>query len=306
MDVQGLRLLREIARLGSISAAADALGYTQSAASRQLGALERATGHPLADRTATGARLTPAGEIVVRRADVALAELDDIGHELARLHAARPAGVRLRAFTTAVSSFVPAAALEVAGIVDVDLAISSGHVPDEATITGGHADVCVSTRDASAPAIPGVRVVELRRDPLWACLPAGHPRAADERVAIADLRGDRWVLTAMTLCVDRSIVAEACARNGFAPVAGARSDDYAAVQGLVAAGAGVAVLPQMALGTLHPGVVVRPVSVPLVRRVVALTSTATTPGVDALVAALRTAARAVPEPGTAGLVATSR
>jgi molybdate transport repressor ModE-like protein len=306
MDVQGLRLLREIARLGSISAAADALGYTQSAASRQLGSLERATGHPLADRTATGARLTPAGEIVVRRADVALAELDDIRHELARLAAERPAGVRLRAFSTAVASFVPAAVVDVAGLVDVDVAVSSVHVPDEEAIVGGQADVCVSTRDGDAPGTPGIRVVELRRDPLWVCLPAGHPRAEDERVAIADLRGERWILTAMTLCVDRALVTDACARNGFAPVAAARSDDYATTQGLVAAGAGVAVLPQMALSTLHPGVVVRLPSVPVIRRVVALTAAATTPQVDAVVAALRGAAAAVPEPGTAALAATSR
>lgn len=306
MDVQGLRLLREISRLGSISAAADALGYTQSAASRQLGALERATGHPLADRTATGARLTPAGEIVVRRADIALGELDDIGAELARLGAARPAALRLQAFTTAIASFVPAAVLGVAGVVDVDVAIASGYVRDEAAILGGQADVCVTTRDEAEPGVAGVRVVELRRDPLWVCLPADHPRAGDERVAIADLRAERWVLTAMTLCVDRALVAEACARNGFDPVAGARSDDYAATQGLVASGAGVAVLPQMALGTVHPGVVVRRPSVPVIRRVVALTRTSATSEVEALVVALRDAAAAVPAPGAGVLAAAAR
>jgi molybdate transport repressor ModE-like protein len=302
MDVQGLRLLREIARLGSISAAAEALGYTQSGASRQLGALERAAGHPLADRTATGARLTPAGEIVVRRSDAALTQLDDLRDELVRLATARPAGLRLLAFPTAMASFVPDAVRALAGSVEVDVSMSEEGLAGESILLDGQADVCLATRAPEAPPVPGVRAVELRRDPLWLCLPTDHPRAAQERVAVADLARERWISPATTLCADRGLLMETCERNGFLPEVVARSDDYAATQGLVAAGTGIALLPQMALRRLHPGVVVRAPRVPVLRRVVALTPSSRPAATDLLVDALRTAAADLPEPagGPAG------
>jgi DNA-binding transcriptional LysR family regulator len=78
----GLRVLREVAERGSLTAAAAALGYTQSAVSRQIATLERAAGAKLLDRRPDGVRLTPAGRVLLRHAVVALDELGAAGREL--------------------------------------------------------------------------------------------------------------------------------------------------------------------------------------------------------------------------------
>src|SRR5947199_104127 len=77
LDVRRLRVLREVALCGSFSAAAEALSYSQSAVSQQVAALERETGTTLLQRGSGGVRLTDAGQALVARADVILAQLAD-------------------------------------------------------------------------------------------------------------------------------------------------------------------------------------------------------------------------------------
>src|SRR3982750_3649988 len=101
LDVRRLRVLREVATRGSFSAAADALHFTQSAVSQQIAALEREAGTQLVERNARGARLTQAGEALVRHADVILARLADAEAELEAIASLRAGRVRLSAFPTA-------------------------------------------------------------------------------------------------------------------------------------------------------------------------------------------------------------
>src|SRR4051794_36011170 len=102
----GLRVLREVAQSGSFSAAARALGYTQSAVSRQVAALEAAAGRRLFDRSRTGVALTPAGARLLPRAVRILDELDAAQREAAGEEpAAGP--VRLGAFASAAAGLVP-------------------------------------------------------------------------------------------------------------------------------------------------------------------------------------------------------
>src|SRR5215211_3602197 len=108
LSVTGLRVLREVAATGSFSAAAVALGYTQSAVSRQVAALEAAAGRQLFERRHDGARLTPAGGRLLARAATVLAELDAARRELDGLATAAGA-VRLGAFPSAGAALVPAA-----------------------------------------------------------------------------------------------------------------------------------------------------------------------------------------------------
>src|SRR5918998_4590637 len=109
MSVVGLRVVTEVARRGSLTAAAGRLGYTQSAVSRQVALMEQAAGRALFERHARGVRLTDAGEIVVGRASAVLAELEATRQDLEDL-AARPRGrVRVGAFSTALGALVPRA-----------------------------------------------------------------------------------------------------------------------------------------------------------------------------------------------------
>ncbi|MFA4929957.1 MAG: LysR family transcriptional regulator, partial [Patulibacter sp.] len=290
MDLLQLRVLREVARCGSISAAAEALDYTQPAISRQLAALERTAGRPLVERTARGSRLTPVGAVLLRRAETILAELDAARWDLEQLEdesATRP--LRVLAFATAIASFAPDAIADVRRTspdVAVELQLSGDTQMGAAALRGDRLDVAIVNADGRS--IPEARVHLVREDPMWCCLPVGHPLAERGTVPVAALRGESFVLTADTLCADRALILDACEAAGFRPRVGAHSDDPATTQGLVASGVGIAALPEMALPRLRDDVVLRPFAEPLRRRVVALVPKDAPPrgGRDELVAAL--------------------
>lgn len=295
MDLLQLRVLREVARCGSISAAAEALDYTQPAISRQLAALERTAGRSLVERTARGTRLTPVGEVLLRRAETILAEVEAARTDLDRIEEQGDRPVRLLAFATAIATFVPEAVAAVRRVlphVPVEVRLSGDTQMGAAALRGDRLDVALLNADGRAGAEPlQARSHLVRRDPLWCCLPAGHPLAAREVVPVAALRDVPFVLTADTLCADRALILDACETAGFRPRVGAHCDDPATTQGLVASGVGVAALPEMALPRLRDDVVLRPFGELLRRRVVALVprDAPPRPGRDELVAALREA-----------------
>jgi len=295
MDLLQLRVLREVARCGSISAAAEALAYSQPAVSRQLAALERSVGRPLVERTARGTRLTGLGEVLLRRAETILAELDAARADLSRLETPDDRPVRLLAFATAIASFVPTAVADVRRrlpAAPIELRLSGDAHGSTAALRGDRLDVWLV--NAGARDLRAVRAHLVRRDPFWCCLPLDHPAAERPFVPIAALSEEPFVLTADSLCADRALVLDACEGAGFRPRVGAYCDDPATTQGLVAAGVGVALLPEMALPHRRDDVVLRPLGAPLHRRVVALVprDAPPRPGREELVAALRAAGRA--------------
>ncbi|HZC13048.1 MAG TPA: LysR family transcriptional regulator [Thermoleophilaceae bacterium] len=109
ISVVGLQVVREVARRGSLTAAAERLGYTQSAVSRQVASMERAAGRALFERHARGVRLTAAGSALVRRADAVIAELEAARQDLEDLADRPRSRLRLGAFSTALGALVPRA-----------------------------------------------------------------------------------------------------------------------------------------------------------------------------------------------------
>src|SRR3954454_8811420 len=107
LDVRRMRVLREVARRGSFSAAAESLAYTQSAVSQQIAALEREAGTRLVERNARGVRLTDAGRALVDHADVILARLADAEAELEAIAGLRGGRLRLGAVPSAGASLMP-------------------------------------------------------------------------------------------------------------------------------------------------------------------------------------------------------
>src|SRR5438270_9244694 len=112
LDVRRLRVLREVARRGSFSGAAEALGYTQPAISRQVALLERETGTTLLERRPSGVRLTDAGELLVAHAEVILAQLRDAEEDLDDLLGLRAGRLRMATLTSAAATIVPSAIIE--------------------------------------------------------------------------------------------------------------------------------------------------------------------------------------------------
>src|SRR5215216_2449920 len=109
LDVRRMRVLREVARHGSFSAAADALSFTQSAVSQQIAALEREAGTTLVERSARGVRLTDAGHAVVRHTDAILGRLAEAEAELEAIAGLRGGRLRMASFESAGATLMPLA-----------------------------------------------------------------------------------------------------------------------------------------------------------------------------------------------------
>jgi DNA-binding transcriptional LysR family regulator len=295
LDVRRLLVLREVARHGSFSAAARALSYSQSAVSQQIATLEREAGVRLVERLGRTVRLTDAAHALVRRTEAIVAELAAADAELRALAEGHGGRVRMSTFASAAASLVPAALTRFrAEYPEVELALSLVESPTHALggVRAGEVDLALLVEPLDPPTHgrAGIRLHRLLHDPMLAVLPAAHQLARHQRanqpeLALTDLAGEPWVLGGGADCPDRDLILRACRAAGFEPAVAVQfpTDDYNAVQGMVAAGAGVTVLPQLALAVPRPDIVTRPLSGGLARRVVAATGETVPPAVQAVV-----------------------
>lgn len=246
LDVNRLRVLVAVAREGSVTAAAEALHYAQPSVSHHLARLEAEAGVPLVQRSGRGIRLTDAGRLLVERSREILGRLDAAHAEVvayAGLHAGR---VRLAAFPSALATIVPAAVARFAderpGVL-VELVEAE---PPESLhgLRSGDIDVAlVFEHDGSDTDPRGVTVTPVLDEPIYVVTPAGDRRSGDP-AALATYADDSWI-AGCERC--RGHLLERGARAGFEPRIGFETDDYVAVQSLVAAGVGVSTLPGLAL-----------------------------------------------------------
>jgi DNA-binding transcriptional LysR family regulator len=274
LNVQRLRVLREVIVRGSFSAAAEALSYTQSAVSQAVATLEAETGATLVERDRRGVRPTAAGQALVSHVDGILARVQAAEDELHAVLGLRGGRLRVATFPTAGSTVMPLAIARFrAAHPEVELSLAEGEPEDVAPRLGaGEFDLALLFEVEGAPRLPdGLVTTPLLDDPLHVALPAGHPLADRPALALGDLRDEAWVQTSEPSAVARHVV-RLCHAAGFDPVVSFESDDYAVIQGLVAAGVGVALVPELALNRLRDDIVVRalhPASP--VRRVLAAT-----------------------------------
>src|SRR6516162_6076159 len=183
LDVRRLRVLREVARCGSFSGAAEALGYTQPAISRHVALLERETGTTLLERRPTGVRLTDAGELLVRHADIVLARLRDAEQDLDDLLGLRAGKLRMSTLSSAAATIVPLAVVEFrARLPEVELSVSMVEPPGVvATLRSGEVDLALCN-DESVLEQPDVDGVLLFEEPMVVALPRHHRLAKRSRV----------------------------------------------------------------------------------------------------------------------------
>jgi DNA-binding transcriptional LysR family regulator len=283
LDVKRLRVLREVAAQGSFSAAADALSYTQSAISQQIATLEREAGARLVQRHPRGVRLTDAGSALVSHTDAILSRLATAERELEAIAGVRGGTLRLVGFPSAAASVLP---LAVARFRDrhpgVELTLEPRE-PDEslAVLKAGDADVAL-TVEAPFDPVPtdGLTTRHVLDDRMFVALPAGHPLAERPRVRLEDLAGESWIQgTAQASCPDTRVLLRACAAAGFEPRVAFHSDDYTAIQGFIAAGVGVALIPDLGLVSVRDDIAIRAVAGPVpFRRVIAATAEAASLG----------------------------
>ena len=257
LDVRRMRVLREVAVRGSFSAAADALAYTQSAVSQQIAALEREAGTTLVERNARGVRLTDAGRALVEHADAILARLADAEAELEAIAGLRGGRLRMAAFESAGATLMP---LAIAQFRErhpaIELTMVLGEPEDtEPQLKGGELDLVIGF-GSRINQEDGVERQFLIEDPMFLVLPREHPLAGKRNLRLADLADEAWIGGAPD-CECNRLIYSACTRAGYAPRMAFETDDYAAVQGFVAAGVGVSLIAELGLTTIRDDIVVR-------------------------------------------------
>jgi DNA-binding transcriptional LysR family regulator len=260
LDVRRLRVLRAVSQHGSFSAAAESLSYTQSAVSQQIAALEREAGVLLVQRNARGVRLTDAGAALVRHTEVILSRLADAEAELEAIAGLRSGRLRLAAFPSAGATIMPAAIGRFrAEHPGVELSLVPAE-PDEvpALLKAGDVDIALHIDAPPVTSEPeGIELVHLLDDPMYACLPATHELAGRSRVKLSDLAGEPWILGSTGRCPDSTVFLRACQTAGFECQIAFHSDDYLSIQGFVAAGVGLALIPDLGLITVRDDVVIK-------------------------------------------------
>ena len=293
LDVKRMRVLREIAAQGSFSAAADALYLSQSAVSQHLAALEREVGQKLVERSRSGPRLTQAGEVLVSHADAVLARLDEAERELAAIAGLQGGKLRLASFPTASATLLTSAMSRFAELYpEVRLELREAE-PEESVpqLKQGVHDLALtySYETVDEPEDRDVERHLLLEDRMWLAVPKNHRLSGKAAVSIAELSDEAW-LCGNGAATCRQNVILACRGAGFDPRIAFESDDYQVLQGLIASGLGVTLLPDLALTALHPGVAVVPVKPrPPIRYVWAATRAegSRSPAADAMVEILR-------------------
>ncbi|OAR24393.1 transcriptional regulator [Streptomyces sp. ERV7] len=253
IEARHLRVLRAVAATGSFSAAARELGCTQPAVSQQMKALEASAGTPLLIRTGRETRLTQAGEVLVRHASGILAGLTAAEEEVAAIAGLRAGRVRLVSFPSGSSTLVPSALAALrAAHPGTRVSLVEAEPPRSVEmLREGDCDIALAFRYGAATAEEWDDLVvrPLLIDRLVGLVPDGHRLAESGTVDIRDLAEEPWI-AGCPRC--RRQLVDVCEESGFTPRIDFATDDYPAVIGLVGAGLGVAVLPELAIASVRP------------------------------------------------------
>ena len=271
IDTRRLRTLRAVADHRTVTAAAAALHLTPSAVSQQLVALEHEVGHRLLERDGRGVRLTAVGRILLGHTNEVLAQLERAGADIAAYTTGTAGEVKVASFATAIG-LVVAPAMDTLRDKEPGIQVRVLDAEGDQSLTmvlDGAVDVAVAVEYRGAPAEDDRRLsrIPLYSEPFDIVLPRDHPLAAvpdhdTGTLSVADLSGEIWIGPYPgNPCHD--VIALACEHAGFTPEFAHSSDDFSAVVALAAAGAGVAMVPRLALrGTDLSGVVIRPMPGP--------------------------------------------
>jgi DNA-binding transcriptional LysR family regulator len=280
LDVTRLRVLVAVARCGSVTAAARELNYAQPSVSHHLARLEAETGIKLIQRAGRGIRLTDAGRLLAERGAEVIGRLDAAENELAAYTGLRAGRLRLAAFPSALGTIVPTAAAMLrakqpsidlrlteaeppealrmlrAGYVDVALVFR--YLPDdpgpdgpdaESTDSAGFGAGFGTDEDGAIDITEGLRERLILDEPVHLVISA---HTADGPPDLSRYARHRWI-AGCDRC--RANLLRQCAQAGFVPKIAFTTDDYVAVQALVAAELGVSTLPALCLrAARHPGI----------------------------------------------------
>lgn len=293
LDVGALRLLQAVRDAGSLTGAAGVLGVSQPAVSQHVRRLEERLGTTLVTRAGRTVQLTEAGLALARHGEQVTAALEAAEAEIASLTGLEAGRVRLAAFPSASAFLVPGAiAMLRSRFPGVRVTLEEAEPPESiAMVRSGRADVALAflyEGEQGEDDLDGLEVTELLTDRLLLAMPADHPLARRPELTLADASRDHWI-AGCPRC--RSHLLTSAREARFIPDIAFTTEDHSAVLGLVGAGLGVALVPELVRGLANgrEGVLLREVEGVSPRQVHAVTSPELlgVPAIAALIEALR-------------------
>jgi DNA-binding transcriptional LysR family regulator len=269
LDVRRREIFCAVAEEGSFTAAAACLHLTQSAVSQQVAILERDIGARLMERVSRGIKVTPVGRALAERARLLLRDVAGLEQELRRM-VISPTQVKLGVFATAGAHLVPMVVGKFRQRHPHSQLVLCASQPEDmaSELANGTIDIGL-TWDYDFLPRPRANLARGRVliDPMCLVLPRDHPLAAEcEPISLGELAGELWVVRGHTSPQFDDAFPVMCRIAGFEPNIVFRTEDYQSVQGLVAAGIGIAVLPRLSLAALRSDIVVRPIDRPTFAR----------------------------------------
>ena len=270
IDVQRLRVFRAVMASGSVQAAADHLGYTPSAVSQQISALQRETGLVLFEKAGRGITPTASAKVLASESEDLMESLNRLGGVVETLRDGRTGSLTIGAFSSAAQSWLPAVAKGLRReFPDVVLDLSLNELGPDPT-TALRRDVDITTEDADADPVerPGHSRHVLAEETYRVAAPRGHEllRQWDAQVPMGALEGQALIDNDVHGNTCSMIIRNACRAAGFSPRYVARSEDHHTALAFVAAGVGLTVLPGLAVPDSIAGVDSRELVSPAPRR----------------------------------------
>lgn len=269
-DVNRLRVFRAVIAAGSVSAAAERLGYTPSAVSQQIAVLQKETGLTLFEKSGRGIVPTPVGRQLAVRSDELMSTLAKLDLEVDDLRAGRTGSLTIGSFGSAAEQWLPSV---VATVLEEFQDTKLSVVLTDPPVAGIRPDIDLVTEDPADP--PAERAdadrIELITEPYVVVLPRRHPLARHSTVRVAELAEHRWISDDVGEGACSRITRRAWRSAGFTPRAVVQAADHHGAIAFAAAGVGVSVMPGLAARGLPDSVVSRPLTDPTPeRRIVAI------------------------------------
>lgn len=264
LDVHRLRVFRSVVASGSVHAAAANLGYTPSAVSQHVAALQRETGLALVTRNGRGIQPTSAGLALAAEIDGLLSRLAGTESFVADLRAGRTGSLSIAYFASVGSAWMPRVVRSLlAEFPGLRLELS---LREDLVVGAERVDIQIIVDQERFEPAPGLRAYHLLDDPYVVVLPVDHPFAGRDAIELAQLATERWIDNDVASGWCRRHLMEACRAAGFSPPFQVETHDYQTAIAFVDAGIGITVVPRLGAVNLPAGVVPVPITGPTPRR----------------------------------------
>lgn len=270
IDVHRLRVFRAVVASGSVQAAATNLGYTPSAISQHLSALQKETGLALFAKDGRGISPTPAGRVLAEQSDAVMAQLSRLNGVVDDLREGRTETLTIASFASAGQVWMPQVARGLRDeFPDLQLTVNLNELP--ASIGPDGAQLDLRTEDPSGPpsTMAGYTRTVLCEEEYVAAVALDHPLAQADSILLAALAAERWISDTSGADICAKILRGATQAAGFTPRFAAVTSDHHSSLAFAAAGIGVAVLPRLTVTPPPPDVAILPINDGPRRRIVA-------------------------------------